>query len=204
MTNPLKMISLKNYTMNPVIKALIINDFIVWSGVNLISPILPLFIADKVDGKAIEIVAIGSAIYLFVRSLIELPIGRLTDKIKGDRDELYIRVGGTILASVILLLFPLITKPWHLYLLQALSAIGRGIAAPAWYSLFSKYIDKDKAAITWSIEDTMLNLGMAATAALGGFIAQEISFSSLFFIAGGINLIGAFIPLIAYDKIKKK
>lgn len=204
MNGQLKMISLKEYTINPVIKALIINDFVVWSGVNLISPILPLFIADRLDGKSIEIVATSVAIFLIVRSLIELPLGRITDKIRGDRDELWFRVGGTILASIILLLFPLVTEAWHLYLLQAISAIGRGIAAPAWFSLFSKYIDKHKEAMTWGIEDTLLNLGMAATAALGGFIAQERGFNVLFYIAGSLNLVGALIPLIAYDRIKKR
>ena len=64
--------------------------------------------------------------------------------------------------------------------------------------------DKDKEAVTWGMEDTLLNLGMAATAALGGFIAQERGFSVLFYIAGSLNLIGALIPLVAYDRIKKR
>lgn len=200
----LKMLSLKEYTVNPVIKVLIVNDFIIWSGVNLISPILPLFVADRVDGKAVEIVAISSAIYLIVQSLIELPIARMEDKWKGEKDELWIRVGGMVLASIMLMLYPMVTQAWHIYLLEAVSAFGRGIAAPSWYSLFSKYLDKNKEGITWGIEDTVLNIGMAATAALGGFMAYEFGFAVLFYIAGGLSLIGAFIPLVAYDKIRKR
>jgi len=64
-----------------------------------------------------------------------------------------------------------------------LIGVGFGVASPAKYALFTNHIDKEKATSEWSLYDAITLLGIAAATALGGFIASQYGFSTLFILA---------------------
>ena len=86
-----------------------------------------------------------------------------------------------------------------LFSFYSLMGVAFGIASPAKYSLFTDHIDKGKATSEWSLYDAITLLGIAAATALGGFIASQYGFHTLFILASAINFLGI-IPYLLYIK----
>jgi predicted MFS family arabinose efflux permease len=79
--------------------------------------------------------------------------------------------------------------------------MGLGIASPIKNSLFATHLDKNKETTEWGIYDAVTFVGMASTAALGGFIASSYGFNFLFVIAAIVNFIGI-LPYLLYIRHK--
>jgi len=77
----------KNYKVSLVIKLLILSDTLLYSAMNLLAPIYALFIQNEIVGANITTVGIASALYLISRSIFEVPVGIMIDKIKGEKDD---------------------------------------------------------------------------------------------------------------------
>ncbi len=195
--------SIRHYNVNIIIKILILSDFIIWSANQLLAPIFAIFVIDKISGS-IEVVGIASAIYLISKSIFEIPVGTYIDKAKNEKYDLYTALIGTILVAVVYFMYMYITSVWHIYVLQALMGLGAALSFPGWYSIFTKHIDKGKEAYEWSLYDVLLGIGMAATAALGGFIAERFGFQVLFALIGSFTLLGALLLLMIRKNVSKK
>lgn len=194
--------SIRHYNVNLVIKILILSDFLIWSSNQLLAPIFAIFITDKIQGS-IEVVGIASAIYLITKSIFEIPIGVYIDKSKSEKDDLLTAIFGTLLTALVYFLYIFIADVWQLYLLQALMGLSAAVAFPGWYSIFTHHVDRGREGLEWSLYDVSLGIGMAAAAALGGFIAETFGFNVLFFIVGLFTLSGSLFLLIIKDKIIK-
>ncbi len=194
---------LNSYKMNWVIKVLIASDFLIWSSNQLFSPIFAVFITLEVLGGSVEVVGIAMALYLVVKSIFEIPVGIFIDRSTSEKDDLYTAIIGTVLTAVALFSYNFVTEVWHLYLVQTFYGIAAAISHPGRYSIFTKHIDSSKEAFEWSMYDVFLGLGMAAAAALGGFMADIYGFNSLFNIAAVFTLSGAFLLLTIKNKIRK-
>lgn len=190
--------------VNWVIKLLIMSDFLIWSAQQFFVPIFAIFVTQHVHGATVEVVGVTTAIYLIVRSIFEIPVGMWLDRTKAETDDLYAAVFGTILTSFVFFSYNFITDVWQLYAAQALWGIGSAIAFPGWYSIFTQHIDKNKEALEWSLYDVILGIGMAAAAALGGFLAQEYGFSALFMLASISTFLGALLLLSLKQKICRR
>jgi len=195
--------SIRHYDVNIIIKVLILSDFIIWSANQLLAPIFAVFVIDKIDGS-IEVIGIASAIYLITKSICEIPVGTFVDKAKDEKYDLYTALAGTVLTASVYFMYMYITSVWQLYVLQSFMGLGAALAYPGWYSIFTRHIDKGKEAYEWSLYDVLLGVGMAATAALGGFLADKFGFSTLFFIIGSFTLLGAMFLLLIKGKVHRK
>lgn len=196
--------SLKNYNINPIVKVKIMSDFVFWSASNLVTPILAVFIADRLEGGSLEVVGISATLYLLTKSLVEIPTGMLVDKTKSEKDDLVTLVIGTLIQSSVYFLMPLVSEVNHIYLAQIFLGLGAAIAAPGWYKMFTRHMDKEEEGFEWSLYDVVVAIGMALTAAIGGIIASRYGFDNLFIIVGALMLISAFIPLFIKNKLKFK
>lgn len=194
--------SIRHYKINLIIKVLIISDFLIWSSYQLFSPIFAIFITDKIKGD-IEVVGIASAIYLIVKSIFEIPVGVYIDKTKSEVDDLFVSILGTSLTAAAYFSYVFIDSVTQLYMLQALLGLGAAIAFPGWYSIFTRHIDKGKEAFEWSLYDVFLGVGMAAAAAIGGFLAENYGFDVLFMVVGILTVSGAFFLFMVKDKVYK-
>jgi len=192
--------SIQYYKVNAVIKALILSDFLIWSSYQLIAPIFAIFVTDRIQAS-IEIVGITAAIYLVTRSIMEIPVSIIIDKSKSERDDLFTALVGTLIAAGVYISYIFITEVWQLYMLQVILGLGAGLAFPGWSALFTHHIDRKAAGFEWSLYDVTLGIGMAATAALGGFIADKFGFNTLFFIVGAFVACGSLILLAIRHKI---
>ena len=55
------------------------SDFVIWSGNQLFGPIIGIFIADRLIGGSIEAAGIAVAVFLIVKSMLEIPVGMYID-----------------------------------------------------------------------------------------------------------------------------
>ncbi len=196
--------SIAQYKVNIIIKILIISDFLVFSASQLLGPIFAIFIEDFIIGASIKTVGIAAALFLITKSITEIPVGLLIDKIKGEKDDLYFALTGTLLTGLIFILFIYIDKIWQLYALQILLGIGSAISYPGWYTIFTKHVDKGKEGFEWSLYDVLVGVGMSATAALGGFIAEAYGFQSVFITVAIITFIAGLLLFFIGGKVNKK
>jgi len=190
-----------SYRVNLIIKILIASDFIIWSSVNLVSPIFAIFVVDRLPGGSIASMGIASMIYFIAKSIVEIPVGTYIDRSSSERDDLYSALLGTVLSAVVFFLYPSINTVWQLYVLQAVSGAAAAIAFPGWYSIFTRHVDKAKEAFEWSLYDVLLGLGMAFTAALGAFMVERFGFDVVFYIVGVLVFYGAVLLFIIRNKI---
>src|SRR3989344_4637282 len=192
--------------INPVIRILVISDLFVLAGIGLFSPILAIFITQRIEGGDAQVAGFASAIY-FLMWVFQIPVGKYLDRNHGDRDDFWFLVSGAFITSLVPFLYLFVSLPWHVYLLQALMGLGRAIDLPPWYALFTRRIDKSREGFDWSIENVSAGLGLAATGALGGTIAKWYGFEAVFIFAGVLSIVGSLILLTlhkyAYEKERK-
>lgn len=195
--------SIKNLNVNPIIKVLILSDFLIWSARNLIIPIFAVFIIMKIPGAGVVEVGIATAIYLIVRSVFETPIGLYIDQSKSEKDDFITMVLGSILMGVAFFIFPHIETILGLYIIQALIGLAAAISYPGWMSIFTNHIDKGRVAFEWSLYDVITGLGMAGAAAVGGFLVEYFGFDLLFYVVGSLIIVGALLLIYIRKKIRK-
>jgi len=153
------------------------------------------------DG-GLEAVGISTMIYLVVNSLLEIPIAIYIDRTKSEKDDYYLMILGTVLGALPFMVFPVISHVWQLYLLEAVAGAASALAYPGWSSLFTRHIDKAKAAYEWSIYDVLIGIGMALTAAIGGYVAEKLGFGVLFASVGVLTIVGSIVLFAIHDRIR--
>ena len=75
--------------INPVIRFLIISDTVIIGATGLLGPIFALFIANFIEGGNESVAGIAAGVYLFSRSILQIPIAHLMDRIRGEKDDFW-------------------------------------------------------------------------------------------------------------------
>lgn len=187
-----------DFHMNPVVKAFIVSEILLWSSWNAIIPIFAIFAATKIPGGNTEVAAGSFSTYLIVRVIFELISGRYLSK-SNDTQKFVISIIGIILISLGYIGFAMTKNISSLFLFYGVIGVGLGIASPAKNCLFSSHLDKDKEVTEWSIYDGFVFMGMAMAATIGGFVANRYGFTFLFYLVAITNLL-SIIPYILYAK----
>lgn len=179
--------------VNPVVKILIISDFLIWAAAYFIEPIFALFVIHQIPGASEVEVGISFAIYTFVKAMVEIPIGVYVDKHKGELDDFWVTVIGSLLGAAVLFVYPHMTTVWQLYSLRVVMGIAMALAYPGWMAIFTHHLDKNKEGFEWSLYDVLTGLGVSATAALGGFMVAQFGYQWLLYLVGVLTIIGSMI-----------
>lgn len=180
-------------SISKVIKFLVLSDLALLFGWGFISPILAIFITGHIQGGDVRVAGIAIGVYWLLKSLLQVPVSRYIDKNHGEKDDFYFLVVGTLLASLAPLGFIFASLPWHIYLVQALHAIGAGLALPAWCGIFTRHINKGKEAQSWALDSSALGIGAGVSGIVGGIIAKTFGFSPLFIGASVLGLIATLL-----------
>ena len=143
--------------INKVIKVLIVSDFFLMASWGLITPILAIFVVNKIQGGDASVAGIAIGIYWLLKALIQIPVGKFLDKTVGEKDDYYFVIFGMIIASLVPIGFIFATLPWHVYVLQAIHAVGMAMVIPAWGGIFMRHVDKGKEAMSWGFESSSLS-----------------------------------------------
>ena len=187
--------------VNKIIKTLVMGDILFFSAFGLIGPIFAVFITGQIPGATVATAGFAATINLLVKAALQLPIAHYIDKKKGEKDDFFLMVAGYLLISLIPFMYIFIKTPLHLYIVQAIYGVGAAFANPGWYAIFTRHIDKEKEGTEWSLENVSVALAAAGAAAVGGLIAQNFGFQTLFVIVGVLSLIGLVIQISLYSTV---
>lgn len=185
-----------HFQFNPVVKAFIVSEAFLFSAYNLVIPIFAVFVIRDIEGGNIQIAASAFSLFLITRVVFELIICKCLSGRK-EKSKFLATIIGMGLISASYLGFSFAHSIYLLFAFYGLAGIGFGIASPLKNAIFSTHLDKNKEATEWGIRDAVTFIGMASTAALGGFIASQYGFSFLFILAALINFL-AIIPYLLY------
>lgn len=199
-------VDLKGYfllkNVNSVIKFVTMADFMMVSGFGLIMPIFAVFIVQNIRGGSLEVVGLAMTIYLLVKSVGQIPAAFLIDKIKGEKDDFWAVIIGYFLYALLPLFYIFIKTPAQLYIIQIFYGLASAICFPAWYAIFTRHIDKDKEGIEWGVYNTLIDLGGALAASIGGFVASRFGFFPLFVIISIVMLVGVLLFTLVYKDMR--
>ena len=205
----MKLLSTKNWRefvfpkINPVIANLIYSDVLLVSGIGLVSPFFAIFLTQQIKGGNIEIAGIATTIFLVTRSVGQIPISWVLDKIKGELDDYAGLLISTIFQSLIYFLYIFINQPWQIFVIEFFAGLLSSISLSAWLAIFSRHIDHNKEGLEWGIYNTLTDIGSAITAGVGGVIVQNFGFRFIFIFVGIISILGSLLILRIKPHIKK-
>lgn len=176
--------------VNPVVRFLTLSDIMIFSGTGLVSPIFAIFITESIPGGSIEAAGIATAVYAITKSVFQIPVANIIDRIKGEKDDFLFMVIGTLVSSLIPISYIFVNSVFQLYLVQFFYGIIIATTFPTWLALFTRHIDKDKEGTEWAIYQTLTDFSWAVFASLGGFMAARYGFDKLFILVAIINILG--------------
>src|SRR3989344_2064347 len=165
--------------INPVIRFLILSDTVLIGAAGLLGPIFALFIEEFIQGGNEAIAGLAAGIYLFTKSLMQIPVAHIIDKVRGEKDDFWLMFVFTLLIAFTPLLYLFINTPMQLYIVQFILGLFSAFTYPSYMAIFTRHIDKTKEGTEWGIYFTLTDLISAAFAAVGGYIAVSEGFPTL-------------------------
>ena len=184
-------------SVNKIIKIIIYWDIIINSAWGLVGPVFAIFIVQKIAFndpiQGATVAGFASLFYWITKSILQIPIGHYLDKNHGEKDDFWFSVIGTILTGLVPFGFLISFLPWHIYFFQIIHAIGMSMIIPSAYAIFPRHIDKGKEAYEWSLDSTLLGIGVGITGAAGGMMAAYWGFQAIFILTGSFTVISAFL-----------
>ena len=186
---------------NKLVRNFIISDLMLFGGWGLIAPLMSIFVLNEIQGATLVTIGLLSAIYWTVRSLVELPMAVFIEKTESEKDDMYVLVSGLILISSSAFIFNFVETVPQLFICQAVHALGFALYSASWSGIFSRHIEKNKAAFSWSLDHTVLGIATGIAGVAGGYFAEAAGFNAIFIIVGLMSLAAAAIVFAVPDII---
>lgn len=179
--------------MSVVVRMLIVSDVIWLTATGLLGPIFALFIVEFIDGGSAAVAGLAAAIYLVTKSVLQIPIASLIDRIHGERDDFWMLFISSGLAALTVLLYLWVRTPLQLYAVQFVYGVLLAAAYVPFMAIYTRHINRDKAATAWGVYFTMTDLSAALAATLGGILADTIGFRPLIVLAAAMGVVAALL-----------
>ncbi|MEK7639103.1 MAG: MFS transporter [Patescibacteria group bacterium] len=192
--------------ISPVVRFLIISDTVVLGAAGLLGPVFALFIEDFIVGGNEATAGLAAGIYLFTKSLLQIPIAHYIDRIVGEKDDFWLLFSCSVLTSLLPLAYLFISTPTQLYLVQFVMGLFIAFTFPTFMALFTRHIDHDKEGTEWGVYFTLTDLTSAAFAAVGGYVAATQGFETLIIMVVIMSVLGSLLlwPIKAYIRLPRK
>lgn len=190
--------------INHVIRTLVMSDFFINSGFSLFAPVFAIFVTRQIDGGSLQVIGFATAIFQIFKSGLQIPIARYLDKNHGEYDDFYSMILGTALIVLVPFAYLFASTANHIYIIQAIYGIGAAFTIPPWYAIFSRHLDKMRENVEWSMDSIAIGIGAAASAAVGGILAQKFGFQLVFIIGGILAIFGGVQQLRIFNDLKGK
>lgn len=195
----------KKENFNKVILLLSLSDIFSWGPFLIVSALSSYYLAIKLGENAVQFVGIGTAIYYVTRASLQFPIGKFTDKMKTDKDEIIILSLGTILMGLPYILYPQITLPFHYYILQFIFGIGVALSLTSWRKLFATNTDNGKEGFQYAFYESLMSISTAILSILIGYFANlgDVYFDVVMVSSGLVMMLASIWVLLIY-KVKER
>lgn len=152
-------------------------------GEGMLGPLFSVF-CERIGGNILDI-SWAWATYLITVGLLVVAVGKISDKVSKE----WLLLSGFALCTIFTFGYLLVSKPWHLFLLQVGLGIAAALTIPPWDSLYAKYENKKKDGYTWGIAEGLNRVTTGMAIIIGGIIVTYWSFTALFLIMGVMQTI---------------
>ncbi len=186
--------------LHPVVRAFIFSEILFWSGWNFIIPIISVFVVSELPNATVQTAASAFTIYLIVRIITELFVSRRIKTVT-NRGRIIVDCIGMIILSAAYFGMAFIHTVNALYLFYAIAGFSFGLSSPAKLALFSTNLEKNSESNSWGTYDALVLIGMAISTTIGGYVANNYGFGTLFLLASIVNLLGV-LPYIFFIRSK--
>jgi MFS family permease len=117
---------------------------------------------------------------------------------KHDHKSVFVVVG-TILIVSVPFIYMFAKNISTIYIAQAIYGVGAALDYPAWFSLFTIYMDKKHRGYEYTVYTTLIGIGTAFAAYFGANIAALLGFKTLFLVVGIVSFIGLLFLIALYQ-----
>lgn len=176
--------------MNTVIRFMIISDLVWGSAAGLLGPIFAIFILEFIDGGSAAVAGAAAAIYLITKSILQIPAASFIDRIRGEKDDFWVMFIFSLVGALLPISYLFINTPAELFFVQFLLGACIAFTFPSYMAIFTRHIDKHREGTEWGVYFTMIDLGSAITASLGGILAEIIGFHNLIVVVVCFSIVG--------------
>lgn len=168
------------------IRILLLSDYFMVFGSGMLGPLFAVF-TEKIGGDILDIAWVW-ATYMIMTGIIIVAVGKISDKLIA-KEKLVI--AGFLLSSIFTLGYLLVSKPFHLFFVQAGLAIATALSFPTWDALYARYEDKKQDGYTWGLVDGGEQIVPGVAMLIGGFVVVYFGFKVLFVIMALVQFVGA-------------
>lgn len=190
----------KIFEFNRVILTMVVIEFFMNGAFAIIGPFFAIFVTQDIIGGDAKVVGFSAAIYWIVKSIFQLPISRWLDRTDGERDEFWALFVSYLLSALVPIIYFFSSLPSHIYLAQGLLGFLFAWAVPAWYSLFTRHLDKFRISFEWSLYSVVsVGISTALAAAGAGLLVDRFGFRIIFILASAIIIASA----LSYLNVRK-
>ena len=169
--------------MKQITKVLLIGSSLWYLGEGMLGPLFTLF-AQDIGGDILEI-SWAWATYLFVLGILTIVFGKYADKWNKEK----MMIWGYGLNALFTFGYLLVSKPIHLFIIQAGLGLALALASPTWSDLFAKYHDKKNSGFVYGIANGVPSIVIGISIIIGGTILHYFSYDVLFIVMGTLQVV---------------
>ncbi len=182
--------------VDPVVRMIILSDIFFWSAWYTVLPLLSVFAIQEIPGATIETATFGFSIYLVSRVIASM-LGSVFSAKTTDGRRVFILIYSILVLNLAYILMAFTRSIVTFYIFYIIIGLGFGLANPIRSALFSMHLDKHKETMEWAVLDSLILLGIAACALIGGMVIKQYGFTVLFLLATIFNFMSIF-PYLLY------
>lgn len=186
MDNITTFLHLKRAFFNRALRILLITNALILIASYMLGPIYAIFIED-IGGNLLD-ASFAGATFALSAGITSLLSGRMSDKV--NRPELVV-VFGYILIGIGYILYIFVNSIWFLLVCQVVIGLGEAIYSPAFDRVYSGHLTENKIGREWAAWESMNYFSAAVGALIGGLIAVNFGFDTLFTIMASLCLLSA-------------
>lgn len=169
-------------------KILLIASSLWYFGEGLFGPLFAVY-AEKIGGDLLDITW-AWAFYLVATGIFYFIIGKFFNN---SRYKKQVMIAGYALNAILTFCYLFISNPTQLFILQIGLGIAEAFSTPIWDSLFANNLEDTDNTFHWSLASGHTHFVSGIAIAIGGLIANYVSFNALFLTMGIIQVIATLI-----------
>lgn len=178
----------------PTMRGVLIFSFISALGRGGMMVFIPIF-APLIAISASE-VGIVLSVNTFLMALLQVPMGRLTD----NGNKVALIVAGSTITAIALVIIPISGSFWPLLAATSLIGVGGAVQQPA---IMALTVDAGRTigmGTSMGAYNTVFGIGMIIAPLLGGVFMDFVGIDAVFYVAGGISLLGTAVFALMMQK----
>ncbi len=175
-------------SLNKTTRILLISSSLWYFGEGLFGPLFAIY-AEKIGGDLLDITWAWAA-YLIATGTFYFLIGKFVNKSKYKK---HVMIFGYGLNALLTFGYIFVHNTQQLFIVQIGLGLAEALSAPIWDSLFSKNLEDISNTFHWSLANGHPHLVSGIAIAIGGLIANFVSFEALFITMGIIQTVATII-----------